>query len=312
MSERDTSTGIKFDLASRKVIAVLIVVLLLSIGVIGYLSIISSRVSSNPLPKVEVGDAVYVDYVGYFSPNPGGWVFDTSDRLVAFNDSIPKSLYFVKREPNEYSTLNFTAGISTNLLEPFVQGVVGMTVTQTKTIYVPPEKAYTVLEDNIEVIPLIQSVPVLDTLSVREFETKYGQSPLDGLALKHVFWEWDIIVKAISGDLVTIQNSPELWETISSYGDPDEDVRDGWLQEVVSIDPSASGGIGEILVRNLISSQDAYQKKGVNENLNYFTLMEVDEENGTFTVIKNSEGYVGEIAGRGLYFDITIKRVLKA
>jgi len=312
VSERDTSAGFKFDLASRKIVALLIVILLLSVGIIGYLSLASSRVSSNPLPKVEVGDSVYVDYVGYFAPNPGGWVFDTSNRLVAFNDSIPKSLYFVQREPNEYTTLNFTAGVSTNLLDPFVQGVVGMTVTQTKTIYVSPEEAYTVLEGNIAVIPLVQSVPVFETLGVQEFERKYGQSPHLGLSLEHDFWEWAISVWAISGDVVTIQNSPELHEQISSYGNPGEDVRDGWMQEVISIDPSADGGIGEILVRNLISSQDAYQKKGVTENSNYFTLTGVDGESGTFTIIKNSEGYVGEIAGRGLYFDITIKRVLKA
>lgn len=312
MSERDTSTGFKFDLASRKIVAVLIAVLLLSIGVIGYLSMTSSRVSSNPLPKVEIGDSVYVNYVGYFPSNPGGWVFDTSERLVAFNDSIPKSLFFTTREPNEYSTLNFTAGVSTNLLGPFVQGVVGMTVTQTKTIYIPAEDAYSIQENNLEVIPLIQSVPVLETLTVQQFEQKYDQPPSLGLPLEHAFWEWDIVVWAISGDIVTIQNFPTLHETISSYGDPEEDIRDGWLQEVISIDPSANGGTGEILVSNLISSQDIYQKKGRNQNLNYFTLMEVDEEDGTFTVIKNSEGYIGEIAGRGLYFDITVERVLKA
>ena len=39
---------------------------------------------------------------------------------------------------------------------------------------------------------------------------------------------------------------------------------------------------------------------------------DVDEVKGEFTVIYNAENYVGELAGRPLYFEVTVTKILKA
>lgn len=311
MSEKGSSSGIRLVLSDKRIYAILIAVLLLSIVAIGYVVTTSSGIQSEPLPVVNIGDHVYVDYVGFFAPNPGGWVFDTSKRIVAYDDAITKSLYFHQREPKEYTSLNFTAGISGNLLDPFIDGVVGMIVTQTKTISIPAENAYPVNPENIVSLPLNQSVPVLETISINEFVSTYELTPSLGLQVQHSYWEWNMVVVNISGDIVTYQNEPWIDQIVSAYGDPSEDPRDGWYQRVIAVDPSANGGLGQITVANLITSQDAYQKKGLDNDMRYFTLVEVNEESKTFTLHYNDQNYIGELAGRTLYFEITVNKVLK-
>lgn len=304
------SEGFPF-LASRKAYTVLIALLLISIGTIGYVLLNSSVIRAESLPVVERGDMVYVDYIGYFADNPGGWVFDTNVRTVAFDDGIAKSLYFLKREPKEYKALNFTAGTATNLLKPFVDGVVGMTVTEKKTIYVPVEQAYPVALPALRTNLIDMEVPVIYRLNVTEFENLYKKTPTVGMTVKHAFWEWDTEVIDLNGERVIMQNEPQIDMIISAFGNPEEDARDGWYQQVISIDPAAYDGNGLIVVRNLISPQDKFQKKGTDYDSKKFTLFDVDMTNRTFTVILNDEGYVGELAGRALFFEVTVTRVIK-
>jgi len=311
VSERGADTGGKSILANRKFMSILVALLLISIGTIGYILATSSLVSSESLAKIEVGDAVYVNYVGYFADHPGDWVFDTNIRNVAIDENIVKSLYFVTRDPKEYKPLNFTAGISENYLKSFVDGVVGMTVTQTKKIFIPAEEGYPLALNQIRVNDLNMISPVIYEMNKTDFQQLYTDEPAIGLTVEHYFWEWDTVVLDISGDKVIMQNEPYLGQIVSSFGDPGDDPRDGWYQEVVSIDPGADGGLGRITVHNLITAQDIYQKMGADYDKRKFTLLFVDETNETFSIIMNDSGYIGELAGRGLYFDITVTRVLK-
>jgi len=298
-------------LASRKVYTILIALLLVSIATVGYVLLNSPVVRTESLPVVERGDMVYVDYVGYFADKPGGWVFDTNIRKIAMDDGITKSLYFVKREPKDYKALNFTAGTATNLLKPFVDGVIGMTVTETKTIYVPVDKAYPVALPALRTNLIDMEVPVIYRLNVSEFEKLYKITPTVGMTVKHAFWEWDTEVIDLNSERVIMQNEPQIGMIVSAFGNPEEDPRDGWYQQVISIDPAAYDGNGLIIVRNLISPQDVYQKKGTDYDKKKFTLFDVDLTNRTFTVILNEEGYIGELAGRALIFEVTVTRVLK-
>jgi FKBP-type peptidyl-prolyl cis-trans isomerase 2 len=298
-------------LASRKTYTILIALLLVSIATVGYVLLNSPVVRTESLPVVERGDMVYVDYVGYFADKPGGWVFDTNIRKIAMDDGITKSLYFVKREPKDYKPLNFTAGTATNLLKPFVDGVIGMTVTETKTIYVPVDKAYPVALPALRTNLIDMEVPVIYRLNVSEFEKLYKITPTVGMTVKHAFWEWDTEVIDLNSERVIMQNEPQIGMIVSAFGNPEEDPRDGWYQQVISIDPAAYDGNGLIIVRNLISPQDVYQKKGTDYDKKKFTLFDVDLTNRTFTVILNEEGYIGELAGRALIFEVTVTRVLK-
>jgi len=299
-------------LASRKVYAILIAALLISVGAIFYVWLASPIVKTESLPIVESGDMVYVTYVGYFADHPGGWIFDTNDRFVAMNESIMKSLYFQTRDPKEYTPLNFTAGTATNLLKPFVDGVVGMTVTQTKRVFIPIDQGYPIVQDYAKILPIIMTANVIEQMNVTDFENLYGDTPSVGLVERHYFWEWDTIVIGVSGDLVVVQNEPKVGQKISSFGDPGNNSRDGWYQEVVSIDPAANGGNGNIIVNNLITPQDVYQKGGADFDERKFTLVDVNETTGNFIILFNTEGYIGELAGRAIYFDVTVTRVLKS
>jgi len=317
VSERIPSGNDSSLLTNAKVTTLLIVSLLVSIVTIGYVTATSNSVSTELYPFVEIGDMVYADYVGYFPTHPGGWIFDTNKRAIGLDDSLTKSLFNVKRDPKDYTPLNFSAGTAKNFLRPFVDGVVGMMVTQTKGIYISAEDGYPIDPEGVVHISLILTAPVIQNLTVTQFQTTYESNPVTGMVVRHYFWEWDTRVKGIEGDKVIMQSEPYLGQIISSYGNPESDPRDGWYQKVIGINASADGGIGQIKVQNFITAQDVYQKKGQNYDeklaaLRWFTLIGVDEAKGEFTIIYNAENYVGELAGRPLYFEVTVTKILKA
>ena len=317
MSERIPSGNDSSLLTNVKVTTLLIVALLVSIVTIGYVTATSNSVNTELYPFVEIGDMVYAEYVGYFPTHPGGWIFDTNKRTIGLDDSLMKSLFNVKRDPKDYSPLNFTAGTAKNLLKPFVDGVVGMMVTETKGIFISAEDGYPFDPEGVVQVPLVLIAPVRQNLTITQFQTTYDENPMIGMVKQHYFWEWDVRVLGIEGDKVIMQSEPYLGQIISSYGNPESDSRDGWYQKVIGINASADGGIGQIKVQNFITAQDVYQKKGQNydeklSTLRWFTLIGVDEAKGEFTIIYNAENYVGELAGRSLYFEVTVTKILKA
>jgi FKBP-type peptidyl-prolyl cis-trans isomerase 2 len=311
LSEKTSVGGNVPLLASRKVVAFLIAISLISIGVISYAVLSTSAIEGKSLPVVEYGDLAYVEYVGMFTDNPGGWVFDTNKRSVGTDGSIVKSLFFWDRDPDQYKPLNFTAGISENYLKPFVDGVVGMSVHQTKRVYIPLEDAYSLVDENILDLPLVMDVPVIQNLTYSEFYGAYKINPYVGIMVKHVFWEWGATVIDMIGDKIFLQSNPVVGQIVSSFGNPEKDLRDGWYQEVLSINSSANNGEGIIKVLNKISPQDVYQRKGTNYDGSPFTLIDVAADVNRFTVIYNTETYIGELAGRALIFDITVTAVNK-
>jgi FKBP-type peptidyl-prolyl cis-trans isomerase 2 len=317
VSERIPSGNDSSLLTNVKVTTLLIVALLVSIVTIGYVTATSNSVNTELYPSVEIGDMVYVDYVGYFPTHPGGWIFDTNKRTIGLDDSLMKSLFNVKRDPKDYSPLNFTAGTARNLLKPFVDGVVGMMVTETKGIFISPEDGYPIDSEGIVHIPLVITAPVIQNYTLTQFQTTYDSNPVIGMVVKNYFWEWDTRVKGIEGDKIILQSEPYLGQIISSYGNPESDSRDGWYQKVIGINASADGGMGQIKIQNFITAQDVYQKKGRNfdetlSTLRWFTLIDVDEASGQFTILYNADNYVGELADRPLYFEVTVTKILKA
>lgn len=317
MSGRIPSGNDPSLLTNTKVTTLLIVALLVSIATIGYVTVTSKSVNADLYPFVDTGDLVYVNYIGYFPTHPGGWIFDTNKRDIGLDDSLVKSLFNVKRDPQDYAPLNFTAGTSKSLLKAFVDGVIGMMVTETKGIYISPENGYPIAPEGVVHLPLILTAPVIQNLTVSQFQTTYKANPIVGMVVKNYFWEWETRVKAIEGDKIVMQSEPYIGEIISSYGNPESDPRDGWYQEVIGINASANGGFGEIKVQNFISAQDIYQKKGQNydeslKTLRWFTLIDVNQTSGQFTIIYNADNYVGELANRPLYFEVTVTKIIKA
>ena len=81
--------------------------------------------------KVENGDTISVDYVGMLEDST---VFDTSIKEAAIEAGIHNQM-------RNYEPLTFTVGTG-QMIGGFDEGVVGMAVGETKTLKIPPEKAY--------------------------------------------------------------------------------------------------------------------------------------------------------------------------
>ena len=114
---------------------------------------------------VKKGDNISVNYVGSFQD---GKVFDTSIESVAKANDIftPGATY----EP-----YNFSVGKTpSEAIEGFDEGVIGMKVGETKNLIIPPEKAYPINPNKIQVIPIIDKIPTI-TIIPREIKVPAGQ-----------------------------------------------------------------------------------------------------------------------------------------
>jgi FKBP-type peptidyl-prolyl cis-trans isomerase 2 len=67
-------------------------------------------------------------------------------------------------------------------------------------------------------------------------------------------------------------------------------------------------------LQNMLSADDIYRVKGTDYNDFVFVVSDVNEANGTFEIHRSnsSAGYNGEIAGRTLFFEVTIIEVESA
>ena len=117
---------------------------------------------------VKTGDNVSVDYIGSLQD---GTVFDTSKESVAKSHN----LYSPERV---YSPYNFSVG-SHGIIKGLSEGVIGMKVGETKSLTIPPEKAYgPVIPSKIYVYPRIQVAPSIFPriieFPITEFERTFG------------------------------------------------------------------------------------------------------------------------------------------
>ncbi|MDO8727395.1 MAG: FKBP-type peptidyl-prolyl cis-trans isomerase [Candidatus Methanoperedens sp.] len=116
-----------------------------------------------------MGDTISVNYTGRLQD---GKVFDTNIESVAKQNEIIKP---------EYVPLKFKVG-ERGMIEGFDEGVVGMKVGETKTLTIPPEKAYGLPKaEMISAYDIIENVsakentfPKLFNISLEEFEGTYG------------------------------------------------------------------------------------------------------------------------------------------
>lgn len=244
---------------------------------------------------VKNGDEVSVDYVGMFED---GTVFDTSIEDIANNNALyPKSLTFSPREA--YSPLTFTVGTG-QMIAGFDSGVIGMATNQTKTLTIPPEDAYGYPDENlIGTMGMTVSIPVYEwTTNTTNFEIKYFVPAELGTTARSDEYGWNITVNYIDpiSDIVRIKNEPHLHE-ITSLGE-------GWDSEVISIDTSAYSGEGEILVKHLLTPEDAGVVVSADEAGREFRVIDVNTDSNIITIDYNME-----VVGRTLIFKVTIVNI---
>jgi FKBP-type peptidyl-prolyl cis-trans isomerase 2 len=246
---------------------------------------------------VQTGYSVSVNYVGMFQD---GKVFDTSIEPVGLNDALyPKALSYERR--NEYSPLNFTVG-SGQMVKGFDSGVVGMYVGETKDIIVLPVDGYGLPNSQlIETKQIMEAVPVYQFgVGLANFTEQYNVVASVGVTVKDIHWGWNVTVYSLdsAANTVTLKNMPEIGMTVEPY--------DGWSCKIESISESANGGVGKIVLRNMLTPGDANATIGTDSDGQKFRVTSVNIEEGTFVIDYNKE-----VVGQVLVFRVTMMSATK-
>ncbi len=298
-------------------IVIAAVALVISAGVIGYIVYDNSLAHrSSTFDVVEMDDTVTMNYIGRFSD---GRVFDTSILSVAENDVLyPKSLTFALRDNDSYAPFEMIAGLygeQGGTIKGFALGVIGLSVEDETVIEVAAEDAYPVDPSMLETVPLEERVVGTETMPEQTFSNLFKVDPTVMAHVPHYKWGWDVVVTEISFGLVTFKHFPTVGETVYPFGDPtDDDDPQGWGCVVESFDSDADDGAGEIVVRHDVGPGDVYAVKGETHDGDAFVISSFDDENDTFEIHKSDPqiGYNGEVAGRALFFEVSIISVVKA
>jgi FKBP-type peptidyl-prolyl cis-trans isomerase 2 len=297
----------------RKVTVLFVAAIMVALGFVVFVAYngMKSNTANTSEPIVS-GNRVTLNYIGTL---PDGRVFDTSILSVASNDALyPKSLTFTQKSNDTYVPFEMVAGNygSGGTIKGFALGVIGMRVNERKIIEVKPENGYAVNQSMIETIPLNETVLATETVTDTMFMSLFGTDPVLMDILPHYKWKWDVqVIKYVAG-FVTYRSYPTVGETVYPFGDPnDADSPMGWGCVVESYNPQAYGGIGTISVRHLVSAQDVYYIKGTDVDGTTFILSGYNATAGTFQIHRSNSdtGYNGELAGRTLYFEVTILAV---
>lgn len=243
-----------------------------------------------PLPLLaQDGDDVKVDYIGYFQDTDR--VFDTSLESVATDNATwPKAFSFAWRA--SWTSLSFTIGQGT-VVRGFDFGVRGLTIGEAKTIVVPPAEGYGPADPSkIMVKPLVESVPVQETMNQTAFTAKYHTNAVSGEVVMDPFWGWPTVV-IVAGDIVTVTNEPVLGEVVQPYG--------AWQARVACVDDAVNGCAGQIIVQHVLDSSAVDRIGGKTSDGRTFVITAVDVSAGTYTMNFNSE-----TVGRTLVFQVTM------
>jgi len=306
----------KFRDTQKVFMALLIAGIVVSVGAIGYVLYSGSGGSHIQSTRaIASGDSVDLNYVGTLAD---GRVFDTSLSYVASDDvSYPKALTFSHRENTSYTVFTMTAGNygAGGTIKGFALGVIGMHVNDTKLIEVQPADGYAVDPTMIATKNLVEEIGATETFSAQSFADRFGVEPILMRTVTHFFWGWDAQIVYISSAQVTIRLMPTVGQVVYPFGSPDDpDVPSGWPVVVESYDPLANGGTGSIVIRHQLASTDVYHVRGFDFDGVEFVVSDVNLMNGTFQVHKvdTANGYNGELAGRTLFFEVTVVKITPA
>lgn len=272
-----------------------------------YFALLAPKVPAAYVPPVaEKNDYVEVNYRGFFSDAGfaySGKTFDTSIEAVAENNATyPKAASFQFRTgASAYTPLGFVLGCTGGSgcpLESFQAAVYRLHPGGTKTFYIPAADGYGVSDPaKIHVRQLYEDVPATEVLNKTQYQSRYGNSPLDGSTVQDAVWGWNVTVR-VSGTTVTLRNSPVIGQTYT--------VAKKWPAVVVSIDDGANGGQGAIRVHHLLAAADVSAFVATDRTGN-FLVVALDPAAGTFTV-----DYNHEVVGKTLGFAITVTTIRKA
>lgn len=278
--------------AVNVLLIVLIAVLMVSASTVVILIYQGEQSEGGSSDVVEVGQTIKVNYIGKLLD---GRVFNTSLLSVANDDAAyPKTLSFTKRSNSSYAPLSFEVG-SGKMISGFDEAVVGMKVGESKTVTLSPDKAYGDMDPaKLFTFQLVETVPLLETMTASEFKAEYGVNPVKGLLVYDPFYGWEATVDGFDAqaDRVTVKNVPTLDALYHIYGADSV----GWDIKVTGMDSNAN----LITIEHQLDEADSDMIKGL-DGASTFFVIDVDEDSGT--AVRN---YNTELLGKTLVFTITI------
>ncbi len=290
----------------------IIVVILVGAGLIGYVAYSNSTAHKAPTPAtIKAGDKVTMNYIGRL---PDGRVFDTSLYSVATNNgTYPKSLTFSVRTNTTYKPFDMTAGNygSGGTIKGFALGVIGLQNGTHAFIDVASDEGYAVNPSFVRTLNVVENISSIETMTELEFESQFGQAPILNHVYSHFFWHWNVIVVDDTAGTVVLKNTPTVGQVVYPFGNPSLTPSTGWPVAVIGYDGSANGGNGLITLRHDIGPEDVYNLKGTDIDGKTFILTGYNATAGTLTIGLNdtSSGYNSELTGRRLIFEVTILKV---
>jgi FKBP-type peptidyl-prolyl cis-trans isomerase 2 len=258
---------------------------------------------------VKIGDNVSVDYTGSIN----GKIFDTSIENIAKenNLSVPNRIY---------KPLRLIVGKG-QVIKGFDEGIIGMKVGESKTLTIPPEKAYGPKDPQlVQTVPIIQNAPTIKTflkvfqIPVDRFNVMFGGDHKIGDSVKIPGANINLTVIDINTSNVLVSYNLQVGDKISQSGAP-------WNETVIKIDDK------NVTVRSEVKKNDKIQFEGAPWNT---TVVDVDSENITLrhnsipdtnirdglylTRVRFNETYItmdrnNELAGETLIFNIAIKSI---
>lgn len=173
---------------------------------------------SNVFAKVaEMNETVSVNYILSLED---GTVFDTNIEEVSLVNGLNKTVF----EPFE-----FTLG-NNEVILGFEQGVIGMSVDETKIFTVPPLIGYG--ESSSQLIfelSLLQKINRFDEVNIEDYNLIFNETPKIGEIKESDYWPWKLKVIGINETSVQVENLLTVGEEIALD-------KVGWTSIVTSID----------------------------------------------------------------------------
>ena len=255
---------------------------------------------------VKVGDNVSVDYTGH---TEDGKVFDTSIESVAKQNG----LYDPQRT---YQPLNFTVGKG-QLIKGFDDGVIGMNVGDKKTLTVSPDNGYGQIDPSkIQVIPIVQSIPITATISkflevpAGQFNSSFGSNHTIGDNVNIPNTNINLTVKSFGTNVSLVYNLAVGYEIVQK-GAP-------WNETVVSADDKNITFKIDAKKNDVVNIQNApWNTTIIDVNSTNVTLKhnaipdkEITGMFGSMRVHFNETSIIvdqnNKLAGKTLIFDVTL------
>jgi FKBP-type peptidyl-prolyl cis-trans isomerase 2 len=182
------------------------------------------------------GDTTYVNYTGYLL---NGQVFDTTYEDIGISESVEKTPDYQPRSTWDPQPFHPGRG---ELVAGFEAGWTNMRQGEYKSFFVHEEDAYSVYEESTR--NLTEAFPLREEWSSNEFERAFREEPTMWLLVTHRQWNWTAQVVFIADDedkTVTLELRVSPGDTTDTFG---------WDSEVISVDSTANGGVGEFILHH--------------------------------------------------------------